>query len=91
LKREEAISVLKELLDCCAGLDGHYFELSPPYASAPVGGGYQIIIHATLDEQTVECIKTILTKRELAYQAGSMWKRSKNKATPDTFIIYRPK
>jgi hypothetical protein len=90
LKREEAISVLKELLDCCVGLDGHYFELSPPYPPAPTGGGYQIVIHATLDEQTTERIKTILTKHQLAYQTGSMWKRSKNKATPDTFIIYSP-
>jgi hypothetical protein len=42
LKREEAIAVLKELLDNCQGLDGHYLELAPPSAPSTTGG-YQII------------------------------------------------
>ena len=92
MKREEAISVLKELLDNCKGLDEHYFELSPPYTPAPIVGGYQIIINKTLDEKTKDCVQAILMKYQLAYQTGSMWKtkRSKNKTEPDTFIIYRP-
>lgn len=93
MKREEAITVLNELLDCCKGLDGHYFELSPPYGMAPTSGGYQIVIKGALDEKTKESIEEILTKYQLAYQEGSMWKtrRSANKTEPDTFIIYKPK
>ncbi|MCW4015339.1 MAG: hypothetical protein NWF06_03130 [Candidatus Bathyarchaeota archaeon] len=90
MKRKEAISVLKELLDNCTGLDGHYFELVPPYVPSPVDGGYQIVINAALDKKTKDCITPILTKHQLAYQTGSMWKMSKNKTEPDTFIIYRP-
>ena len=93
MKREEAISVLKELLDNCKGLDGHYLELSSSNASSPMMGGYQITIKTALDEETKKCIQEILKKHQLTYQAGSTWrtKRSINKTDPDTFIIYKPK
>jgi hypothetical protein len=93
LNREEAISLLKELLDNCKGLDGHFLEIAPPNASDPNVGGYQIIIKLSLDEETKQCIQQILAQHQLAYQIGSMWrtKRSINKTEPDTFIIYKPK
>jgi hypothetical protein len=89
LKREEAIALVKELLECCLGLDGHSLELSPPTLAA---GGYQVIIRVALDEETKKCIYGILSKHQLAYQTGSIWrtKHSINKE-PDTLIIYRPK
>jgi len=55
LKREEAVDVLKELLDNCAGLDGHSLELSPPDTA---GAGYQIIIRTALDEHLTNKQKT---------------------------------
>jgi hypothetical protein len=92
LKREEAISVLKELLDNCNGLDGHYLELAPPNAPLSMIGGYQIIIGKALDEKTKNCIQGILMKYQLSYQIGSMWKTKRSvDREPDTFIIYRPK
>ena len=93
LKREEAISVLKELLDGCRGLDGHYLELEPPSSSSSTVEGYQIIIKLALDVETQKCILDILKKHQLTYQTGSIWKtkRSINKTDPDTFIIYEPK
>ena len=92
MRREEAISVLKELLDNCPGLDGHYFELAPPNAPTSTKEGYQIIIKAALDQETKKCIQDILMKHQLAYQIGSMWKtkHSTNKTDPDTFIIHKP-
>ena len=90
LKREEAILVIKELFDNCTGLDGHYFELSPPCGSA-FDKGYQIVIHATLDKKTKEQIQKLLVKHDLAYQEGTMWKTKRSKTEPDTFIIYRIK
>jgi len=92
LKREEAISVLKELLDSCSGLDDHSLELASPNALTSTSGGYQIIIGKPLDEKTRNCMQDILTKHQLIYQAGSIWKtkRSINK-DPDTFIIYKTK
>ena len=91
MKREIAILVLKELLDNCMGLDGHYFELSPPCGSAASVGGYQIVIHARLDQKTKTKIQTILVKHGLAFQEGTMWKTKRSKTEPDTFIIYAPK
>jgi hypothetical protein len=91
LRREEAISVLQELLENCTGLDEHYFELAPPNIATSTKVGYQIIIKGPLDQETRKCIQEILMKHQLAYQAGSMWKtkRSINKTDPDTFIIYK--
>jgi len=92
LKREEAISVLKELLDNCRGLDGHSLELTCPNSAALTVGGYQIIIKPALDEETKNCVLRLLMKYQLFYQTGSLWKtkRSINKTEPDTFIIYKP-
>ena len=90
LKREEAVLVVKELLDNCTGLDGHSLELN---ASTISTSGYQIIIKGILNEETKKCIKDILTKHQLASQTGSFWKtkRSINKTEPDTLIIYKTK
>jgi len=90
LKRDEAISVLKELLDDCKGLDGHSFELTAP--SAP-SSGYQIVIKGILDEETKKQVQEITTKHKLTSQTGNIWKtkRSINKTEPDTLIIYRSK
>jgi hypothetical protein len=87
LKRQEAVTILKELIDCCIGLDGHSLEIVPP--NTPTGG-YQIFIIKALDEQTKKCIIDIVLKHQLAYQTGSMWKM-RRAAEPDTFIIYKPK
>ena len=91
MKRKEAISVLKELLDKCIGLDGHYIELSNPYASSESVEGYQIVIHAPLDQKTKDQIQQILVKHELAYQEGNFWKTKRSKTESDTFIIYNAK
>ena len=90
LEREEAILVLKELLDICMGLDGHGLELTTPNA---LTSGYQIIIKGILDAETKIDIQETLTKHQLTFQAGNMWKtkRSLNKTDPDTLIIYKPR
>jgi hypothetical protein len=88
LKREEAISVLKELLENCKGLDGHSLELTEPRIPA---SGYQIIIKGILDQETKQQIQKTITKHQLISQTGNMWKtkRSLNKTEPDTLILYR--
>ena len=90
LKRDEAISVLKELLDNCTGLDEHGLEL---IASNAPTSGYQIIIKGVLDEETKQRINVILTKHQLNSQTGNLWKtkHSLNKTEPDTLIIFKPK
>lgn len=90
LEREEAIIVLKELLDNSPGLDGHGLELTAP--NEPICG-YQIIIKGILDEKTKQFIQEILSKHQLTSQTGNLWKtkRSLNKTEPDTLIIYKTK
>lgn len=88
MKREVAISVLKELLDNCTGLDEHSLELTAPNAPK---SGYQIILKGILDEETKKRIQNILLKHQLNCQMGSFWKTkwSPNKTESDTLIIYR--
>ncbi len=88
MKREEAVTVLKELIDSCPGLDGHALEIMPP--DTPTGG-YQIFIIKALDEPTKKCVIDIVSRHQLAYQSGSMWKTRRAAVEPDTFIIYSPK
>jgi hypothetical protein len=88
LKREDAVTVLKELIDNCPGLDGHALEIVPP--NSP-DGGYQIFIIKALDEATKKSVIKIVNGHELAYQSGSMWKTRRSATEPDTFIIYSPK
>jgi hypothetical protein len=88
LKREEAVTVLKELIDNCSGLDGHALEIMPP--NTP-NGGYQIFIIKALDEATKKSVIQVVSGHGLAYQSGSMWKTRRSAAEPDTLIIYRPK
>ena len=91
LKRAEAITVLKELLDKCNCLDGHLMEIAPPVASKSADQGYQIIIKGTIDGETQRHIKDIIVQHQLVSQIGSLWKtkRSLNKTEPDTLVIYR--
>jgi hypothetical protein len=90
MKREEAITVLKELLESCVGLDGRGLELSPPNAPTL---GYQIVIKGVLDKETNKHIQNLAVEHQLAIQTGNIWKtkHSPDKAVPDTLIIYKLK
>ena len=79
LKREEAISVLKELFEKCTSLDGHYLALMPDGYAGLLSTGYQILINTSLDEETRNCMQDILIKYKLTIKIQE----------PSTFIIYR--
>jgi hypothetical protein len=80
LKREEAISVLKELFEKCTFLDGHYLALMPAGYAGLLSKGYQIVIKCRLDEETRTCMQNVLMKYGLTIKLKEK----------DTFIIYRP-
>lgn len=87
MKRQEAITIIRELLDACRGLDAHPVELAPPTTAA---GGYQIIIRGILDAQTRKAVEATAAQHQLAIQAGSMWKTKRTLSQePDTLILYR--
>jgi hypothetical protein len=92
LRRDEAVLVLKRLLDSCVGLDGCGLELAPPSSLSANGAGYQIVVRGVLDGETKKQLDGVVAEFGLAYQVGTMWKtrRSINKE-PDTIIIYKPK
>jgi hypothetical protein len=51
LRREEAMSILEELLDNFVGLDGHYVEFAPPNPPISTMHGYQIGIKGALERE----------------------------------------
>ena len=79
MKREEAISVLKELFEKCTSLDGHYLALMPAGYAGIISKGYQILINTSLDEETRNGMQDILIKYRLTIKIQE----------PSTFIIYR--
>ncbi len=90
MKREEAITIIKELLDACSGLDGHPVELAPPTTPLASGEGYQIIIRGILDAATRNGVEATAAQHQLALQVGSMWKTKRTLSQePDTLILYR--
>jgi hypothetical protein len=93
LKREEAVSLVKELLDSCLGIDGHPVEITPPNPAAANVQGYQIIVRGAIDEATKKQIQETAAKHQLSIQIGNFWrtKRTMNKSEPDILIIYKPK
>ncbi len=80
LKREEAISVIKELFEKCTFLDGHYLALMEAGYAGLMTKGYQILIKTPIDEQTRNCMQDILMKYKLTIKVQE----------EDAFIIYRP-
>jgi hypothetical protein len=87
LNRVEAVSVIKELLDCCIGLDGQTIQLTPPIAA---GGGYQIMLVGTFDQVTITCVQATAKKHGLALQMGNIWKTKRTtNIQPNTLIIYK--
>lgn len=93
MNREEAIMILKMLLEGCVGLDCHTFELVPTNLSGTKPDRYQIIIRGPLEEETNKKIQKMLTKQQLYWQIGNIWKtrRSVKKLESDTLIIYKAK
>lgn len=82
LKREEAVSVLKEIIDKCQMCDGTWVALMPPNSRNMLSQGYQVHMKFPLDETALACISRILEKNKLAMI---------NKNNNELLIIYRPK
>ncbi len=88
MKREDAISLVRELLEDCGGLDGKTLQLVPPVAA---GAGYQVMLTGAFMETTVAYVKETAAKHGLICQVGSIWKTTRNSNQPNTLIIYKPK
>lgn len=85
--------ILKMLLEGCVGLDCHTLEMVPTNLSGEKPDRYQIIIRGPLEKETKKNIQEMLTKQQLYWQTGNIWKtrQSIKKIEPDTLIIYKPK
>jgi len=79
LKRDEAISFLKEVLDKCTLLDGQYFCLTPPNLASQLSKGYQIQMMNPIHSDDLVCMNEILSSYGLLL-----------KIEKDLTIIYKP-
>jgi hypothetical protein len=79
LDRNEAVKVLKDVLDACPSINGFYIMLMPSNLNDRLSHGYQIHIKAYLTPKDGKCAREILAKQGLAL-----------KETEGKTIIYRP-
>ncbi len=79
LRREEAVSLLREVSDKCENLGPNGIMLMPSNADDVLAKGYQLHIKAHLDEESLSCISPLVEER------GLMIKQEK-----DLLVIYRP-
>ena len=80
MNRDEAVDLLKELLDKYRSLEGKSFAIMPPDANNVRSKGYQVHIKTELDENT------ILQLRRYALDCGLALTEEKKNLT----IIYKP-
>ena len=66
MNREEATSLLREIFQVCGGLGEEGIMLMPPDADDVLSRGYQLHIKPSVNHESLECIKPIVQKRNLA-------------------------
>jgi hypothetical protein len=78
-RRDEAVSLLKEVSDKCVSLVPYGIMLMPPNADNVLSKGYQLHIKANLDKESLSCMKPFVEKRGL-----------RMKQEKDLLVIYKP-
>jgi hypothetical protein len=81
MKRDEAISVLREISGCCRNLSPDSILLVKTQIDGERSAGYQLHIHMALDGSTVEQIRAIASRNRLAV----------HEEKGEGIIIYKPK
>jgi hypothetical protein len=79
MRREEAVSLLREVSDKCPSLAPNGIMLMPPDADGVLSKGFQLHIKAHLDEESLSCINPLVIEH------GLLLKNEK-----DLLVIYRP-
>ena len=66
MKREDAIAVLKEIIEACKAVDYTYISLKPPGDKSNVKSeGYELHIKDHFYKSDYECLTAIIQKRNL--------------------------
>jgi hypothetical protein len=80
MKREEAVTCLKEITCSCANMSPNAVTLTDPKLNDPLAVGYQVKIKTILDSETKQQVQQIAKKYNLALKEGE-----------EEIIIYRPR
>jgi hypothetical protein len=80
MKREEAVTYLKEITRVCENLSPHAITLTSSRPADALSAGYQVRIKTELDEESKRQIQVIVEKNNLAIAEEN-----------GEIIIYRPK
>jgi hypothetical protein len=79
LKREEATSLLREIIAVCDGMNEQAVMLMPPNADDVLSHGYQLHIKPLPDN--LVCLRPLIEKRDL---------KIAQEPTKNLLVIYRP-
>jgi hypothetical protein len=66
LDRQEATSLLKEVIQVCGDLGEQVVMLMPPDSDDVLSHGYKLHIKAPLGDEHLECIKPLVQEHKLA-------------------------
>ncbi len=80
MKREEAISLLREIIGVCDGVNEQAVMLMPPNADDVLSQGYQLHIRMARSDN-LTCIRPVVKKHNLALA---------EETGKDLVVIYRP-
>lgn len=80
MKRDEAVTFLKEITTTCTDMSPDSVTLFPSQVNDPISTGYQVHIKTVLDGETKQQIQSIVEKYRLAFKEEN-----------GKVVIYRPK
>ena len=80
MRRDEAVSFLKEVTAACANMSPDSVALFHAHPTDPKSTGYQVQIKTILDSETREQVQTIAERHSLAL-----------KQEKDKVVIYKPR
>ncbi|MDI9577887.1 MAG: hypothetical protein WC203_07480 [Candidatus Bathyarchaeia archaeon] len=66
MERQQAVSVVKEIFECCRFIEGKNIKLMPPNADDVLSKGCQIHIDAKDDDILMDCLEKVAIGNELA-------------------------
>lgn len=81
MNREEATSLLRDIISVCDSIGEQGIMLMPPNTDDILSHGYQLHIKTVISEPDLNCIKPLVEKHNLAIV---------NEPNKNLLVIYRP-
>ncbi len=79
MNREQAVTVIKNIIDRCQAVEGKSLKLLPPQANNALSYTFQIHIETSGDTMITGCVQSIAKKHNLSVKPIDRW-----------LVVYKP-